>query len=618
MERSSTKSSGSLRRPPSVHSLRSALKTLDLPSMPPSVPLPPLPTSPSSTRSTKSRSATIRGSPRPMTGSTKKPSLTSISWRPYKPIKYGSGRFSHVELVPQPSDDLQDPLNWPQWKKELNLASLLFMASLIGAMKTALIASNQVVAVRYNVSYTWVAALTAVPLMVSALTGFINSVVAKLVGKRPVYLASSILIFAGCLWNMTADSSYGSCMGARVLQGVGWGAFDTLLLESIQDTFYEHERNIRTTLYNIVTITATWASPLLGGVVSYQVGSFTAQYRIMSALFAIAIPLMALTTPETAFDRSRAAIATTPIFIYTFPWEPQPVQIELSKESILDYVREMKPWSYGGEKSISISIQSPRALAAPSTILVFIITALPHCVLWGLIASLSLLLSSSPIGLHPSSIGTLLTGPWLLAISIVAGICFYRSTNQKFCPCVSNLTIAGGALLALIGMISFGLDVNSFMTWPASSSDSSHSIFFESNVAQELNLPVLSLQLGLLAAGAYALEATARPFLARSASFTASSMATAQRSIGDMHSWVVILRNLVAGAFVLAVPHITCKAGGLKSLIIGLSVVQAVITVSVLLLWRFCEKAIWKMDGKVMGLVNLRMPHPEESFFDID
>lgn len=356
----------------------------------------------------------------------------------------------------------------------------------------------------------------------------------------------------------------------------------------------------------------------MGGVVSYQVGSFTAQYRIISALFAVAIPLMALTTPETAFDRSRAAIATTPIFIYTFPWEPQPVQLELSKDSVLDYVREMRPWSYDGEKSVSISIQSPRALAAPTTTLVFIITALPHCALWGLIASLSLLFSSSPINLHPSSIGTLLTGPWLLAISVIVGICFYRSTNQKFCSCVSNLTIAGGALLALIGMISFGLGLNSFMTWPTSSSDQGHSVFFEPEAARELNLPVLSLQLGLLAAGAYALEAAARPLLARSASFTASSMATAQRSIGDMHSWVVILRNLVAGAFVLAVPHIICTAGGLKSLIIGLSVIQAVITVSILLLWRFCEKAIWKMDGKVMGLVNLRMPHPEESFFDID
>ncbi|KAM0457284.1 hypothetical protein ACHAO4_003082 [Trichoderma viride] len=618
MEQSSPKPGGSLRRPQSVHSLRSALKALDLPSMPPSVPLPPLPTSPSSTRSTKSRSTTLRGSPRPMTGSTKKPSLTSISWRPYKPTKYGSGRFSHVELVPQPSDDPQDPLNWPQWKKELNLASLLFMACLIGAMKTALIASNEVVAVRYNVSYTWVAALTAVPLMVSALTGLINSIVAKLVGKRPVYLVSSILIFAGCLWNMTADSSYGSCMGARVLQGVGWGAFDVLLSESIQDTFYEHERNIRTTLHSIVTISATWASPLLGGVISYQVGSFTAQYRIISAFFAIAIPLIALTAPETAFDRARAAIATTPIFTCTSPWEPQPVQLELSKASVLDYVMEMRPWSYESEKSVFICIQSPRALAAPTTTLVFMITALPHCALWGLIASLSLLFSSSPISLHPSSIGTLLTGPWLLAISVVAGICFYRSTNQKFCSCVSNLTLAGGALLAIIGMTSFGLDVNSFMAWPTSSSDQSHSVSFEPEAAEELNLPVLSLQLGLLAAGAYALEAAARPLLARSASFTASSMATAQRSIGDMHSWVVVLRNFVAGAFVLAVPHIICKEGGLKSLIIGLSVVQAVITVSILLLWRFCKKAIWKMDGKVMGLVNLRMPHPEESFFDID
>lgn len=327
---------------------------------------------------------------------------------------------------------------------------------------------------------------------------------------------------------------------------------------------------------------------------------------------------MALTAPETAFDRARAAIATTPIFIYTFPWEPQLVQLELSKDSVLDYVREMRPWSYRGEKSVSISIQSPRALAAPTTTLVFIVTALPHCVLWGLIASLSLLFSSSPIGLHPSSVGTLLTGPWLLAILVVGGICFYRSTNQKFCSCVSNLTIAGGALLALIGMIAFGLDVNSFMTWPASSSDEGQSIFFGPEAAQELNLPVLSLQLGLLAAGAYALEAAARPLLARSASFTASSMATAQRSIGDMHSWVIILRNLVAGAFVLAVPQIICKQGGLKSLIIGLSVAQAVITVSILSAWHFCQKAIWKMDGKVMGLVNLRMPHPEESFFDID
>ncbi|UKZ79730.1 hypothetical protein TrVFT333_007491 [Trichoderma virens FT-333] len=603
-------------RPPSVHSLRSALKTLELPSMPPTVPLPPLPTSPSSI---KSRTATFTGgSPRLTTGSTKKASFTSMSFRPHKPIKYGTGKFSHVELVPQPSDDPQDPLNWPQWKKEFNLASLLFMASLIGAMKTALVSVNQVIATRYNVSYTWVAALTAAPLMVSAITGFLSSVAAKLVGKRPVYLVSSAFIFAGCIWNMTADSSYGSCMGARVMQGLGWGAFDTLLMETIQDTFYEHERNIRVSLYTILTITTTWASPLLGGVISYRVGSFVAQYRILSALFAVALPMLALTAPETAFNRSKAAIATTPVLSFAFPWEPQQAHIKLSRDSAIDYVKEMKPWSFTGENTFSTSIQAPRALAAPTTTLVFIVTALPHCFLWGLIASLSLLFSPPPFSLQPSIIGTLLTGPWILAILLVAGICYYRSAHQSFTRCVSSLMIAAGALLALMGLISFGLNVGSFMSWPSSSSNESQAPLLTPEASRELNLPLLSLQLGLLAAGASTLEATARPLLARSASFTASSMATAQRSIGDMHSWVVILRNLLAGAFVLTMPHVIPKAGGLKALVIGLGTVQVGITILVLLLWHFCEKSVWRMDGKVMGLVNLRMPHPEESFFDTD
>ncbi|KAL7946116.1 MFS general substrate transporter [Trichoderma barbatum] len=603
-------------RPPSVHSLRSALKTLDLPSMPPTVPLPPIPTSPSST---KSRTTTFTaGSHRPTTGSTKKASLTSISFRANKPIKYGTGKFSHVELVPQPSDDPLDPLNWPQWKKELNLASLLLMASLIGTMKTALVDVNDVISTRYHVSYTWVAALTAAPLMVSAIAGFFSSVAAKLVGKRPVYLVSSAFVFAGCIWNMTADSSYGSCMGARVMQGLGWGAFDTLLMETIQDTFYEHERNIRVSLYTIITITTTWASPLLGGVISYNIGSFVAQYRILSALFAVAIPMLALTAPETAFDRSKAAIATTPVLSFTFPWEPQQTHIELSADSAIDYVKEMKPWSFSGENGLSTSIQAPRALAAPTTTLVFIVTALPHCTLWGLVASLSLLFSPSPFSLHPNIIGTLLTGPWLLAVLLVAGICVYRSANHGFSRCVSSLTIAGGALLALIGLLSFGLNVGSFMSWPSSSDDEEHATLFTPEAAQELSLPLLSLQLGLLAAGASTLEATARPLLARSASFTASSMATAQRSIGDMHSWVVILRNLLAGAFVLTVPHVIAKTGGLKALMIGLGTMQAGITIFVLLLWRFYEKSVWRLDGKAMGLVNLRMPHPEESFFDTD
>lgn len=185
-------------------------------------------------------------------------SMTSSSFSSIpKVIKYGSGKDAHVELVPQPSDDPEDPLvclcppclssvsfncsqpqNWPRWRKDLNLLSLLVMAGLVGGMKTVFISTAGPLSVHYRVSNTAIAALTAVPLVLSAVTGLICSVVAKFKGKRPVYLVSTLLLLIGTLWNMAAGDHYGSCLGARIFQGLGWGAFDVLVMASIQDTYF--------------------------------------------------------------------------------------------------------------------------------------------------------------------------------------------------------------------------------------------------------------------------------------------------------------------------------------------------------------------------------------------
>ena len=34
-------------------------------------------------------------------------------------LKHAKGKDSHIVLVPQPSDDPNDPLNWPKWKKHM-------------------------------------------------------------------------------------------------------------------------------------------------------------------------------------------------------------------------------------------------------------------------------------------------------------------------------------------------------------------------------------------------------------------------------------------------------------------------------------------------------------------
>lgn len=170
-------------------------------------------------------------------------------------IKYGQGKYATTELIPQPSDDPDDPLvsplavssvraftdalqSWSILKKEINLYALLTTVVICNVMKTALISVNENLVQQYSVSYTAVAALTGVPLMLSAITGLASSIAARIWGRRPVLLASMVLIFIGLVWNTRVTTSYGQFMAARIFQGFGWGAFDTLVSGSIIDTYF--------------------------------------------------------------------------------------------------------------------------------------------------------------------------------------------------------------------------------------------------------------------------------------------------------------------------------------------------------------------------------------------
>jgi len=47
-------------------------------------------------------------------------------------LKHGKGRDAHIVLSPQPSEDPNDPLNWPLWKKEMIIA-ILCLGSMLNA-----------------------------------------------------------------------------------------------------------------------------------------------------------------------------------------------------------------------------------------------------------------------------------------------------------------------------------------------------------------------------------------------------------------------------------------------------------------------------------------------------
>lgn len=81
-------------------------------------------------------------------------------------------------------------------------------------------------------------ALTGLPLILGAFSGLGSTILAQKVGKRGIYLASSLLLLAGAIWNMHVEQSYAQFMVSRLFQGVAWGAFESLVLTSFKDMFF--------------------------------------------------------------------------------------------------------------------------------------------------------------------------------------------------------------------------------------------------------------------------------------------------------------------------------------------------------------------------------------------
>ncbi|KAK4222956.1 MFS general substrate transporter, partial [Podospora fimiseda] len=619
------------------------LNTTSRPSSPPNRPLPPRPMSkqipppslPPPTRPPPLRPQqplTMNPPTRPGTSGSQKTGTTAsfpgsskrMSWTSTvvnRRIKYGQGKFGSIELVPQPSDDPDDPLNWPTWRKELNFYSLMLFVAITGVLKTILMTVNAQLAESYEVSYTAVAALTGVPLILSSFTGLACLIASRICGKRPLYLVSGLLVFIGTVWNTNVASSYAQHMAARVFQGLGWGAFDTLVLGSIQDTFFEHERNLRIAIHTIIAILTTWGPPLLGGVASQGTTGFSLQFTILSVFFVFAIPAITLGIPETSFDRTPISQTQTPATTRSYkkplPLAPRTI---FSLEYLTDYIVKLKPYSYSpSSPSRSSLIQPPLAFIAPTTLLLFLISALPHSILWGFSSSLSLLFHPLPFILSPSSLGALFLTPFLLSTITVAIFNFLPQWQNRFSPKLHMTAISLGSLLSFIGILTFGLHIDSCMSRATDDVDGdTTSIYALEYLGEKVSFPAISFVLGLLAAGVYVLEGTVRPLIKVSTAFTSSNLGVATRNTWDMTAGVSCWRGMLAGICVIAVPNAAWAWDGLRRLCLGFGIAQMVLAAVVGTVWWLWGEGIRRWDGRVMRLVDLEMLKRTGSFFDVD
>ncbi len=176
-----------------------------------------------------------------------------------------------IILDPQPDDSVNDPLNWPSWRRDTALLTLGFYCMLGGGVTPIIAAGFTDVAQAYHVEVETVALTTGLYMMGLGVGSVFASPTAILFGKRPVYLASAILFIGTSLWAGWSPS-FASLIAARVFQGIAVSPVECLPSATIAEIFFLHERAFRIGIYTLLLLGGKNLVPLVSAAIIGRFG----------------------------------------------------------------------------------------------------------------------------------------------------------------------------------------------------------------------------------------------------------------------------------------------------------------------------------------------------------
>ncbi|PSS22480.1 hypothetical protein M430DRAFT_18024 [Amorphotheca resinae ATCC 22711] len=220
---------------------------------------------------------------------------------PRELLKHGTGRLSHLILVPQPSDSPNDPLNWPVWKKDSILLIVGLSAAVVGAFGPMLSPGFVQISHEMGISVNTLSQSTAWLILTIGLSLFIANPAAKVWGRRPVYIVAIMIMFAGSVWGAFAKG-YGSFLASRIVSGFGMAPYEVLVQCTIGDMYFVHQRATRIAAWNLFLLCGIAGGSLISGYIIQDIG-WKWTFGICAILFGVFMFLVLLFVPETAYNR---------------------------------------------------------------------------------------------------------------------------------------------------------------------------------------------------------------------------------------------------------------------------------------------------------------------------
>lgn len=221
-----------------------------------------------------------------------------------------SGDKSHKVLVPQPTDDKHDPLNWSlKWKTFCIIAScVVTFTQGFGPLALAPMFGDYIE--EFDCTLAQAIQFTGVPILILGFSNFFWVPISTSFGRRPVYLFSQLINLASAIWRARAQT-YGSFMGAAALNGFGAGPAETIQPAVIADIFFLHDRGKWNTLYWVVYMGSLMVGPIISGPMAQYKG-WRSFWWLNVGLLAVSFLMVVFMFPETRWDRAQKDPITPP------------------------------------------------------------------------------------------------------------------------------------------------------------------------------------------------------------------------------------------------------------------------------------------------------------------
>ncbi|KAB8300340.1 hypothetical protein EYC80_000527 [Monilinia laxa] len=221
-----------------------------------------------------------------------------------------ASRLHDVVLVPSPSSDPDDPLNWSPKRKTLSTTCMSVYTLMIGISSAAVYSVLEPISKDTGLTIDQLNAGTGYMFLFFGWGCLIAQPLALQYGKRPAYLFSMLATLGTMLWvpHATSNSAW---IGSKILQGAVGAPIESLCEISITDIYFTHERGSYMGLYAFMLAGSNFLAPVLAGFINDGQGWRWVMY--WCAIFlAIGFVFCFFFMEETNYDRAPLEMKTSP------------------------------------------------------------------------------------------------------------------------------------------------------------------------------------------------------------------------------------------------------------------------------------------------------------------